>query len=230
MSSHDTPIISNDAKEKYSQKRKEYYRENSERVIARNKAYRDANKEKYSQKRKEYYRENSERIIARNKAYRDANKEKLKAKWDLDNKVKSEQKKVEAIKSLKELAEKYAPHRTLSMQERYTTRTEIAKHLGVKPSYIDSISRNDKYRMPRHKETNGDIYLYCRKEVAEWMPYAQEVLAFHKLGEKIPRKKDLYTFKVGSMVHGLITFMQNNRKLHLRNIDCRRGQRRVYAY
>jgi hypothetical protein len=187
-------------------------------------------KEKYSQKRKEWYKLNSERVTARNKVYREANKEKLKVKWTLDNKANRIKKKESNAIGLKAIADKYAPQRTKAMDKVYITRTEIAKHLGVKLSYIDSISRNDKYRMPRHKETNGVIYLYCRKEVAEWMPYAQEVLAFHKLGEKIPRKKDLYTFKVGSMVHGLITFMQNNRKLHLRNIDCRRGQRRVYAY
>ena len=63
-----------------------------------------------------------------------------------------------------------------------------------------------------------------------WMPYAQDVLAFHRLGEKIPRKKDLYEFREGSMVHGLITFMQNNVKLHLRNIAVRREQGKVYGY
>jgi hypothetical protein len=200
MSSHDTPIISAEAKEKYNQKRKEYYKENSER------------------------------IIARNKAYRNANKEKLKVKWDLDNAAKKVQRLIANAQGLKDLAEKYAPKRTKSMEERYTTRTEIARQLGVKSSYIDGISRNERYRMPKHKDSNGVIYLYCRKEIEAWMPYAQDVLAFHRLGEKIPRKKDLYEFREGSMVHGLITFMQNNVKLHLRNIAVRREQGKVYGY
>lgn len=187
-------------------------------------------KEKYSKKRKEWYKLNSERVIARNKAYREANKEKMRVKWAADNKANRIKKKEANAIGLKAIADKYAPQRTKAMDKVYITRTEIAKDLGVRLSYIDGISRKDTYRMPKHKETNGVVYLYDRKEINDWYEYAREVLAFHKLGEKLPRKKDLYTFKVGSMVHGLITFMQNNKELHLRNLNLRREQRRVYAY
>ena len=143
--------------------------------------------------------------------------------------VKRKKKEANAI-GLKAIADKYAPQRTKAMDKVFITRGEIAKDLGVRLSYIDGISRKDAYRMPKHKETNGVVYLYDRQEINDWYEYAREVLAFHKLGEKIPRKRDLYTFKEGSMVHGLITFMQNNKKLHLRNIAVRREQGKVYGF
>lgn len=186
-------------------------------------------KEKYSQKRKEWYKLNSERVIARNKAYREANKEKMRVKWAADNKANRIKKKEANAIGLKAIADKYAPQRTKAMDKVYITRTEIAKDLGVSPSYIGEISRKDTYRMPKHKETNGVVYLYDRKEINDWYEYAREVLVFHKLGEKIPRKRDLYTFKVGSMVHGLITFMKNNKELHLRNIELRREEGKMYG-
>lgn len=186
-------------------------------------------KEKYSQKRKEWYKLNSERVIARNKAYREANKEKMRVKWAADNKANRIKKKEANAIGLKAIADKYAPQRTKAMDKVYITRTEIAKDLGVSPSYIGEISRKDTYRMPKHKETNGVVYLYDRKEINDWYEYAREVLVFHKLGEKIPRKRDRYTFKVGSMVHGLITFMKNNKELHLRNIELRREEGKMYG-
>ena len=244
-----SPLIFNRArkmktKEEKTQKNKIYYEVNKERILAMKQAQRDEikgvvkqkpltseeAKEKYRQTRREWYLLNSEKIIARNKAYREANKEKMKVKWDLDNAAKREKKLIDNAQGLKELAEKYAPKRTRAMEVQYTTRTEIAKRLGVKPSYIEGISKKEKYRMPKHKETNGVICLYCRKEIEEWMPFAQDMLAFHRLGEKLPSKRSMYKFKEGSMAHGLITFMQNNVKLHLRNIAVRREQGRIYGF
>ena len=153
----------------------------------------------------------------------------MKAKWDLDNKANKIKKKEATLKSIKEIADKYAPQRTTAMEVLYITRTQIAKDLGVRLSYIDGISRKERYRMPKHKDTNGVVYLYDRKEITAWYEYARDVLAFHRLGEKIPRKRDFYSFNKGSMVHGLITFMQNNKKLHLRNIEQRRTERKMYV-
>jgi hypothetical protein len=194
------------------------------------KIYYEANKEQIIQKRKEWYELNKEKILARTHAYRAANKEELKAKAVIYNKACNEKKKEANAIGLKAIADKYAPQRTKAMDKVYITRNQIAKDLGVRLSYIDGISRKERYRMPKHKETNGVVYLYDRQEINDWYVFARDILAFHRLGEKIPRKRDLYTFKEGSMGHGLITFMQNNKKLHLRNIEMRRREDNIYGY
>lgn len=213
-----------------------YYEANKDRILAQKAAQREARRstrkptaltpeetaEKYRQTRREWYARNAERVIAHNKAYREANKEKMKVKWAEDNKKKRDKKKEEDAISLKKIADKYAPKRTKAIDKIFITRTEIAKDLDVKLSYIDSISRKERYRMPRHKDTNGVVYLYDRKEIEEWYIFAKEVLAFHKLGERLPNIRSMYKFKQGSMAHGLITFMQNNKELHLRNLELRR--------
>jgi len=223
-----------------SENNKIYYEANKERILAMKQAQRgtlkpkpltpEETKEKYSQKRKEWYKLNSEKIIARNKAYREANKEKMKAKWDADNKANRVKKKEANAIGLKAIAEKYAPKKTKSMEVIYITRNEIAKDLGVRLAYIDGISRKERYRMPKHKETNGVVYLYDRKEIESWYEHAREILASHRLGEKLLRARDMYRFDEGSMGHGLITFMQNNKELHLRNLAVRREQGKIYGF
>ena len=54
-----------------------YYQEHKEKLLAHNKAYREANKEKFAKIQKAYYEENKEKVIEYSKAYREANKEKL---------------------------------------------------------------------------------------------------------------------------------------------------------
>lgn len=223
------------------QKRKSdraYYEANKERILEQKRKYREEHrveintklklsdeetKEKYRATRREWAANNTDKISARNKAYAEKNKEKLKLKWATNNAITSAKRKEVNAEGLKAIAKKYAPKLTKAVRDIYITRTEMAKDLGVKASYIEGISRKESYRMPKHKETNGIIYLYDRKEVAEWYLFAREVLAFHKIGEKMPRKKDLYTYKEGSLGHGVIMFARNNKELHLRNLEIRRA-------
>ena len=175
--------------------------------------------EKYKQTRREWYKRNAASVIEKNKAYREANKDKLKERWAIDNKKLSLKKKEEKETSLKELAEKYAPVRTKPTEQVYMTRKEIADDLGVKLTYIEGIAKNERYRMPKHVHTNGLIFLYCRKQINDWYPFAKEALAFHKING---RKKDQFVFRPHTMAHGLIMFMKNNKELHLRNLELRR--------
>jgi len=104
----------------------------------------------------------------------------------------------------------------------YITRREIAEDLGVKLTYVEGICKKDRYRMPLHVAMDGVVYLYDRKEIKEWYPFAMDALAFHKLGGREKNERMNFKFREGSMAHNLITFMQNNKALHLRNLQLRR--------
>ena len=49
--------------------KEEYYEENKEEILEKNKEYKEENKEKIKEKNKEYYEENKEEILEKNRAY-----------------------------------------------------------------------------------------------------------------------------------------------------------------
>jgi len=126
--------------------------------------------------------------------------------------------------------ERIAKEKLEYRNSKYITRKEIAEDLGVKLTYVEGFCKKDRYRMPMHVRVEGISYLYDRKEINEWYPFAMDALAFHKLGGREKNECMNFTFREGSVAHGLITFMQNNKELHLRNIAVRREQGKIYGF
>ena len=58
----------------------EYYNDNKEKIIEKNKNYYENNKDKLCEKKKEYYNDNKDKLCEKNKNYRENNKKKISEK------------------------------------------------------------------------------------------------------------------------------------------------------
>lgn len=61
-----------------NRKQNEYYVDNKEEIIKKQKQYREENGEQIKEQKKEYYEDNKKEILEKQKQYRENNKEKLK--------------------------------------------------------------------------------------------------------------------------------------------------------
>ena len=67
--------------EKILRQQREYRRNNREHAIAAARAYYAANKEHVKKKHAEWYKANRDRVLAQQKAYRDAHQEEMRARY-----------------------------------------------------------------------------------------------------------------------------------------------------
>ena len=224
-------------------KKREYYLRNKE---ANPDKIKEANKRKMERinqdpelklKQKEYqalwYIDNASKVADYYKVYAENNKEKIAESHRKHEKKKAETKKAgkQITKTVKEKKMKSKPEAVqteepvnLPSDSSYISRKTIAKELKISMVTLDRMSRTPHYNMPKHVCLKANLsYLYNRKEVEDWYPFALETLAFYKQGERLPRAKKGYVFKEGSMGWGLILFMRNNKDLVLKH----RGERRL---
>jgi len=85
--------------------RKEYYKQNREKMIEREREYYKQNKERIAQRHKEYYQRNKDKIAEKDRIYRENNKDKIaeyKKRWRRDNKEKNTQRHKEYYQQNKE--------------------------------------------------------------------------------------------------------------------------------
>lgn len=224
-------------------KKREYYLRNKE---ANPDKIKEANKKRMERinqnpelklKQKEYqalwYIDNASKVADYYKVYAENNKEKI-----AESHRKHEAKKAKTKKAGKQITKTVDENKVKTEPEvvqieesavrheynNYVSRKTIAKELKISMVTLDRMSRTPHYNMPKHVCLKANLsYLYSRKEVEDWYPFALETLAFYKQGERLPRAKKGYVFKEGSMGWGLIMFMRNNKDLVLKH----RGERRL---
>lgn len=196
----------------------DWYTNNAEKVAKNYKRYAENNKEKILESHRKY----NTKVSEARKAGKQINKT-VKG-----NKVKTEPKAIKTVKPVKIVSEpeivKINQADYLLDENKLISRKTIAKELKISMVTLDRMSRTPHYNMPKHVCLKDNLsYLYNRKEVEAWYPFALETLAFYKQGERLPRAKKGYVFKEGSMGWGLIMFMRNNKDLVLKH----RGERRL---
>jgi hypothetical protein len=171
-------------------------------------AWYEDNAEKVAKKSSEYYTENKEKIALKQKEYQ----EKYKLKRQQEKQQQQQDREMIATKNEIEVKSKTLEVFDIPDNE-MISRKNISKDLNISLVTLDRMSRTASYRMPKHKflRSNGS-YLYDKREIENWYPYAMEIIDLHKMGKKVPALKG-YIFKEGSMVWGLIKFMRNNKKV-----------------
>lgn len=203
-------------------KTKEYmaswYANNAERSAENYKRYAESNKEKIL----ESHRKHEAKKAATKKAGKQIDKT-VKEKQVIEKQVIKKPKVIKTVKPIKSVKTVSEPEIVKISQADYLldenkliSRKTIASDLNISMVTLDRISRTPHYCMPKHVclRTNSS-YLYDRKQIQSWYPFAIEMLASYKQGERVPKVKKGFVFKQGSMGWGLIMFMRNNKDLIL---------------
>lgn len=227
-------------KEAIQARKKAYALANPDKVKAANqrRIERIAQDVVLKQKQKEYqalwYMDNASKVADYYKAYAENNKEKIAESHRKHEKKKAETKKAgkQITKTVKEIKVEVKPEIKKPQEmvnipddSKMISRKTIAKDLNISLVTLDRVSRTPHYCMPKHVCLKANLsYLYNRKEIELWYPYALEKLASAKQGERVQKAKKGYVFKQGSMGWGLIMFMRNNKDLILRHTEFRRSQ------
>lgn len=186
------------------------------------------NAERSAENYKRYAEKNKEKILESHRKYNTKVSEARKAGKQINKTVKekkmiSKPKTVKPIKEVKPTKILTAPEvvkiskaDNLSDENKMISRKTIADALNISLVTLDRMSRTPHYCMPKHVCLKANLsYLYNRKEIELWYPYALEKLALAKQGERVPKVKKGFVFKTGSMGWGLIMFMRNNKDLIL---------------
>lgn len=183
------------------------------------------NAERSAENYKRYAEKNKEKILESHRKYNTKVSEARKAGKQINKTVKEKQviKKPKAIKTVKPVKLVSEPEIVKINQADYLldenkliSRKTIADDLNISMVTLDRISRTPHYCMPKQVCLKANLsYLYNRKEIELWYPYALEKLASAKQGERVPKTKKGFVFKQGSMGWGLIMFMRNNKDLIL---------------
>jgi len=228
-------------KEAIQARKKAYALANPDKVKAANqrRIERIAQDVVLKQKQKEYqalwYVDNASKVAEYYKAYAENNREKIAESHRKHEKKKAETKKAgkQINKTVEEIKMEVKPE-TNKPQEmvnipddsKMISRKTIAKDLNISLVTLDRVSRTPHYNMPKHVCLRSNrSHLYNRQEVENWYPFALEILALSKQGERLPKAKKGYVFKEGSMGWGLIMFMRNNKDLILKH----QGERRLHG-
>ena len=186
------------------------------------------NAERSAENYKRYAENNKEKILESHRKYNTKVSEARKAGKQINKTVKEKKmitkpKTVKPIKEVKPTKIVTAPEvvkiskaDNLSDENKMISRKTIADALNISLVTLDRMSRTPHYCMPKHVCLKANLsYLYNRKEIELWYPYALEKLASAKQGERVPKVKKGFVFKTGSMGWGLIMFMRNNKDLIL---------------
>lgn len=205
-----------------------FYAKNREKLNAKAKQYRLANAEKVKayavakrampklpediehdkELRAIWYQKNIESRAEYSRQYNKANAEKLKV-------YRKEYLKKKKVKDAEYLASIRPP--AVSLDNTHSTliaRAAIAKHLVISMVALDRLARTSRYEMPKHVSVhvNGS-YLYNRKAMEEWYPYARELMSWAIAGERSAKSRRPFAFKAGTLGHAMIMFMRNNEKV-----------------
>jgi hypothetical protein len=155
-----------------------------------------------------FYAKNREKLNAKAKQYRLDNAEKLKV-------YHKEYLKKKKVKDAEYLASIRPPAVSLdNTPSTLIARAAIAKHLVISMVALDRLARTSRYEMPKHVSVhvNGS-YLYNRKAMEEWYPYARELMSWAIAGERSAKSRRPFAFKAGTLGHAMIMFMRNNKKI-----------------
>jgi len=199
---------------------KAYYEENKVEINKRSRINRADAKLRTEAEKKEIraelarvrYLKNREDVIAKQKTYYQDNKE------DLISKQIARRRKQRAEKVASGGVNVVKPLSKSSIRDGNTStliaRAAIAKHLVISMVALDRLARTPRYEMPNHVavHVNG-AYLYNRKAMEEWYPYARELMSWAVAGERVSRSRRPFAFKVGTLGHAMIMFMRNNKKI-----------------
>ena len=199
---------------------KAYYEENKVEINKRSRINRADAKLRTEAEKKEIraelararYLKNREDVISKQKTYYQDNKEALiTAQIARRRKQRAEKVASGGVNVVKPLSKSSIRDGNTST---LIARAAIAKHLVISLVALDRIARTPRYEMPKHASVHvNGAYLYNRKEIEGWYPYARELLSWAVAGERVSRSRRPFAFKVGTLGHAMIMFMRNNKKI-----------------
>ena len=212
--------LTDEAKLKQLNRVKAYYEENKVEINRRSRISRADAKLRTEEEKKEIraelararYLKNREDILLKQKTYYQDNKEALiTAQVARRRKQRTEKVALGGVNVVKPLSKSSIRDGNTST---LIARAAIAKHLVISLVALDRIARTSRYEMPKHVSVhvNGS-YLYNRKAMEEWYPYARELMSWAIAGERSAKSRRPFAFKAGTLGHAMIMFMRNNKKV-----------------
>ena len=211
--------LTDESKLKQLNRVRAYYEENKVDINRNNRIKRAEAKLRTEEEKKElraamarrFYLNNRDALLVRQKEYYQNNKEvQIAAQIARRNKKYAEQQALGSVNAIKQKVKAGDDDGTST----FIARAAIAKNLVITLIALDRLARTPRYEMPKpvSVHVNG-AYLYNRKEIEDWYPYARELLSWAVAGERVSRSRRPFAFKVGTLGHAMIMFMRNNKKV-----------------